>query len=125
MSSTDNGGNWYQLSDAAALPSPALLVYRSRVEENIRRMLAMAGGPQHLRPHLKTHKMPDLVKLQLDFGITKFKCATVAEAEMAAEAGVKDLLLAYQPVGPAVQRVVELVRRFPHVIFSVIADDAA
>jgi len=125
MSSGASGGNWYLLADVAALPSPALLVYPQRVEENIRRMLALAGGPERLRPHIKTHKMPDLVKLQLDLGITKFKCATVAEAEMAAEAGARDLLLAYQPVGPAVKRVVELLQRFPQVHFSIIADDAA
>jgi D-serine deaminase-like pyridoxal phosphate-dependent protein len=125
MSPGDNGGNWYLLADAAALPSPALLVYPQRVKENIRRMLALAGGPERLRPHIKTHKMPDLVKLQLDLGITKFKCATVAEAEMAAQRGARDLLLAYQPVGPAVKRVVELLGRFPQVHFSIIADDAA
>lgn len=123
MTSVGSGGKWYELSDIAAVPSPALLVYRRRVEENIRRMVTLAGGAERLRPHLKTHKMPELLKLQVDMGITKFKCATVAEAEMAAGAGVSDLLLAYQPVGPAVQRVLQLLRRFPQVRFSVIADD--
>jgi D-serine deaminase-like pyridoxal phosphate-dependent protein len=124
MSSAETGANWYELADSDALPSPALLVYPQRVKENVRRMLAIAGGPQHLRPHIKTHKMPELVKLQLGLGVNKFKCATVSEAEMAAEAGVRDLLLAYQPVGPAIQRVVALMRRFPEVRFSVIVDDA-
>src|SRR2546430_16390276 len=35
---------WFEFKDVAALPSPALLVYRERVEENLRRMVAMAGG---------------------------------------------------------------------------------
>lgn len=116
--------NWYEFTDAAGLPSPALLVYSQRVEENVRRMLTLAGGPEQLRPHIKTHKMPDLVKLQLRLGVTKFKCATVAEAEMAAAAGAGDLLLAYQPVGPAIRRVIELLSRYPRTRFSVIADDA-
>jgi D-threonine aldolase len=115
---------WYEVDDVADIDSPALLVYPERVGENVRRMLAIAEGPQQLRPHIKTHKMPALVKLQLALGISKFKCATIAEAEMAAAAGAGDLLLAYQPVGPAVARFVELIRRFPKVRFSVIVDKA-
>lgn len=113
---------WYCLAQTGEIPSPALLVYRERVEENLRRMIAMAGGVAKLRPHLKTHKMPELIRLQVALGITKFKCATIAEAEMAAGCGVPDLLLAYQPVGPNVQRFVELVQSFPGTRFSVIGD---
>jgi D-serine deaminase-like pyridoxal phosphate-dependent protein len=68
--------------------------------------------------------MHEMIRLQRASGITKFKCATIAEVEMAAEAGVADLLLAYQPVGPNVHRTVELVRRFPQTKFSIICDDA-
>ena len=121
MSSGGIQATWYELASAPA--SPALLVYRSRVEENLRRMVALAGGAERLRPHIKTHKMPELVKLQLGLGVKKFKCATVAEAEMAVEAGAKDILLAYQPVGPAIQRILEMLRRFPQVDFSVVADN--
>jgi D-serine deaminase-like pyridoxal phosphate-dependent protein len=88
-------------------------------------MVAIAGIPERLRPHIKTHKMRELIELQLGLGIRKFKCATIAEAALAAETGVSDLLLAYQPVGPAVGRVAELVRRFPHVSLSVVCDDAS
>ncbi len=123
MNQSDNGARWYELADTSAMPSPALLVYPQRVAENLKRMLALAGGAERLRPHIKTHKMPELVKRQMELGISKFKCATIAEAEMAAEAGVRDLLLAYQPVGPAVRRVLELRAHFPHVQFSVVADN--
>ena len=116
---------WFEVADVGALPSPALLVYRERVEKNVRRMVAMAGGAERLRPHIKTHKMREMIELQLGLGITKFKCATIAEAEMAAGAGVPDLLLAYQPVGPNVRRLAELSGAFPHTKFSVICDDAA
>ena len=63
-------------------------------------MIAIAGGTRRLRPHVKTHKMAEVVRLQMALGITKFKCATIAEAEMVADCGVLDVLLAYQPVGP-------------------------
>jgi D-serine deaminase-like pyridoxal phosphate-dependent protein len=66
--------------------------------------------------------MPDLVKLELAKGIRKHKAATFAEAEMLAEAGVPDVLLAYNLVGPNIARAVEFRRRFPNVAFSVTAD---
>lgn len=116
--------NWYELSNADEVDSPGLLFYLERIRENIRRMIAMAGGPEHLRPHLKTHKTRELLQLQMEQGIRKFKCATIAEAEMAASVGVPDLLIAYQPVGPNVRRVVELFGRFPDTRFAVLFDDA-
>lgn len=115
---------WFAVRDADTVASPALLVYRERLEENLRRMLAVAGKADRLRPHIKTHKMREVIALQLAQGITKFKCATLAEAEMAAAAGVPDLLLAYPPVGPNVSQVLELARKFPGTTMSVIGDDA-
>jgi len=114
---------WFEFNDVADVPSPALLVYRDRVKENVRRMLAIARGPDRLRPHIKTHKMREVLDLQLAAGIKKFKCATIAEAELAAMAGVPDLLLAYQPVGPAIPRLIELIKAFPQTTFSAISDD--
>src|SRR5262245_56813352 len=96
--------NWFVLENDADVASPGLLVYPDRVEENIRRMIALVGNIERLRPHMKTHKMPDIIRLQLRHGIRRFKCATIAEAEMTAGAGAKDVLLAYQPVGPNVSR---------------------
>jgi D-serine deaminase-like pyridoxal phosphate-dependent protein len=106
------------------VPSPALLLYPERVEENIRRMVAMAGRVAQLRPHIKTHKLPQLVAMQLAHGVTKFKAATIAEVEMAATCGAPDVLLAYQPVGPNVHRLLELTHRFPKTEFSALVDDA-
>src|SRR6266542_6153099 len=73
---------------------------------------------------MQTHKMPEMIRLQLARGITKFKCATIAEAEMTASCGAADVLLAYQPVGPNLGRLVELVQQFPSTAFATIADDA-
>lgn len=114
---------WYIVSNADDIPSPALLVYPDRVQENIRRMIRMAGGVGRLRPHMKTNKLPEVIRMQMDQGITKFKCATIAEAEMVAACLAPDVLLAYQPVGPNVQRFIQLVRRFPNTQFSALADD--
>lgn len=115
---------WSQVINLGDVPSPALLIYPQRVEENLELTCRIAGGPERLRPHIKTHKMAEVVRMKLARGITKFKCATIAEAEMAAGCGVPDLLMAYQPVGPNVRRLVELIRAFPQTRFSTIADDA-
>jgi D-serine deaminase-like pyridoxal phosphate-dependent protein len=113
---------WYEISNAADIPSPALLVYPDRIEENLRRTVAAAGGAERLRPHVKTHKMPEVIRLCLAHGIRAFKAATIAEAEMTAAAGAADVLLAYPVVGPAAFRLAELVRRFPGTRIRGLAD---
>ena len=112
------GNAWYTVENVDTIPSPSLLIYPDRVEENIRRMIRVAGGVQRLRPHMKTNKLPEVIRMHLEQGITKFKCATIAEAEMIAACQAPDVLLAYQPVGPNVERFVELVKRFPATTFS-------
>ena len=116
--------DWHRLANPDEIPSPALLIYPDRVEENIRRMIAMAGTADRLRPHVKTHKLGEIVQLQLKAGITRFKCATIAEAEMLAQAGARDVLLANQLVGPNARRLAKLAGWFREVRFSTIADDA-
>ncbi|HET6880109.1 MAG TPA: D-TA family PLP-dependent enzyme [Pirellulales bacterium] len=116
---------WYVIDTDDKIPSPALVVYRERVAENLRRMITLAGGTERLRPHVKTHKMAEVVRMQLAAGIQKFKCATIAEAEMLTRAGATDVLLAYPVVGPNVGRLVKLVATFPQTRFSTLGDDAA
>jgi D-threonine aldolase len=116
---------WYLVENVADIPSPALLVYPDRVEQNIRRMIEIAGDVERLRPHVKTNKLREVVRMHLDQGITRFKCATIAEAEMAAVSGAPDVMLAYQPVGPNVKRFVRLVETFSGTQFSTVADDEA
>lgn len=113
----------YTIEDTSQIISPALLVFREILEENLNQMIAIAGDASRLRPHCKTHKMPDLVKLELSKGIQKHKAATFAEAEMLADAGVPDVFLAYNLVGPNIGRAVAFRKRFPNVTFSVTADD--
>jgi len=120
---TASPANWFSVANSVDVPSPSLLIYPDRAEENIRRMLAMVGGPTRLRPHMKTHKMPALIKMQLAAGITKFKCATIAEAEMTASCGAPDVLLGYQPVGPNAIRMLMLVQQYPQTKFAAVVDD--
>ncbi len=114
---------WYRVENAHEVASPSLLLYPDRIEENLRRMVAIAGGPERLRPHIKTHKLPELMALQLRLGITRFKCATIAEAEMAAQAGARNILLAYQLVGPNRGRWLRLLDTFPDTTFLTMVDD--
>lgn len=115
--------SWNAIKNIADLDSPALVVYPERVRENIRRAIARVGDIGNLSPHVKTHKSPEVSKMMLDAGIRKFKCATIAEAEMLAQAGAGDILLAYQPVGPKVNRLERLLREFPKVRWSCLIDD--
>ncbi|WP_025667322.1 D-TA family PLP-dependent enzyme [Aquimarina megaterium] len=114
---------WYEISDVENVISPSLIVYPDRIKENIKMMIQIAGGTDALRPHIKTHKIAEIIKLQLQYGISKFKCATIAEAKLLATCGVKDILLAIQPVGINIDRFFELILTFPNSKFSTIVDN--
>lgn len=115
--------NDLKLEHPEQVDSPALLVYPERVAQNIRRMIRLAGDPERLIPHVKTHKMPAIVKLQMDAGIRQFKCATIAEAEMLAETGVPGVLIAYQLPVTKVRRLLQLIRRYPETQFASLLDN--
>lgn len=104
------------------LESPSLVVMADQVRSNIDRMISTAGNVNRLRPHCKTHKMAAVIRLLLEAGIHKHKAATIAETEMLADAGASDVVLAYNPVGPNIQRIVRLAQKFPSVLFTVTAD---
>jgi D-serine deaminase-like pyridoxal phosphate-dependent protein len=113
----------YALENADEVDSPALLVYEERLNENLRRMVAQAGDPARLCPHVKTHKLPQVIARQIALGVRKFKAATIAEAEMCAASGAPHVLLAHAPVGPRAERLVALLRAFPSTEFAAIIDD--
>jgi D-serine deaminase-like pyridoxal phosphate-dependent protein len=113
---------WYRIKNEDEVFSPSLIIFTERVEENIRRMIQISGDVKMLRPHVKTHKMSEIVRLQIKHGISKFKCATIAEAEMVAECMASDILLAMQPVGPNIERFFRLKSAFLNTNFSCIAD---
>ena len=115
--------DWYVFKDVDKLDSPALVIYPERVKFNIALLIKMAGNPARLRPHIKTHKCKEAIVLQLAAGITKFKCATIAEAELLGICKAPDVLLAYQPVGEKIKRFIALTERYPGTLFSCLVDN--
>lgn len=113
---------WYRPGNEASIATPSILLYPDRIEENIRRMIAIAGSAERLRPHVKTHKIAELLKLQLQHGIEKFKCATLSEVAMVADAGGKDILLAYPLLGPSIELWFKLMDSYPESRLSLCVD---
>lgn len=114
---------WYEINNADGLDTPAIAIYIERVKKNIATLIASIDDVSRLRPHVKTHKSPEVTRLMLDAGVTKFKCATIAEAEMLALAEAPDVLLAYQPVGPKAKRLLSLIQKYPSTKFSCLVDN--
>ncbi|MES2063884.1 MAG: D-TA family PLP-dependent enzyme [Bacteroidota bacterium] len=114
---------WYTINNVDELDTPALIVYPDRVKYNISLVKSMIDDVSRLRPHVKTHKSIDVTHLMLNADITKFKCATIAEAEMLGMAEAPDVLLAYQPTGPKLKRFVQLIKAYPQTIFSCLIDN--
>jgi D-serine deaminase-like pyridoxal phosphate-dependent protein len=112
------------LADPDSIASPALVFFPDRIRANLLRALAIAGSPNRLRPHMKTHKTREIVRMELDLGITKHKCATLAEAALLADCGAPDVLIAFPLVGPNIARFVSLVEKYPATRFAAIADAA-
>ena len=113
----------YRLDDAKDILSPSILVFHDVMRRNLAKTVEIAGDVARLRPHCKTHKIREIAEIQVGQGITKHKCATFAEAEMLVQAGATDVFLAYNMVGPNIQRACEFRKKFSAVEFSVTADD--
>ena len=115
--------DWFKLENTHEISTPSLVVFPKRILHNIKLMIEIAGGTESLRPHIKTHKMSEIIKMQIDNGINKFKCATITEAELLAKSGAKDILLAIQPTGKNISRFISLIEIYPESIFSTIVDN--
>jgi D-serine deaminase-like pyridoxal phosphate-dependent protein len=112
--------------------SPALVIYLDRVRENLRRVIAYAGGNvDRWRPHIKTTKIPEIFVEMMRAGVRNFKCATTREAQyllhVADHEGIRgvDLLLAYPLVGPSLRRLAHLARAHSNSRVSVLCEDPA
>lgn len=103
--------------------SPCLLVAPDIIRQNLQECIRIAGSVQRLRPHVKTHKTPEIVEMQLQMGIVKHKCATLSEAQMLAQTQASDVLLAYPLVGPSIARFCEMVGQFPKCRFTAVVED--
>ncbi len=115
--------DWYSITEPEKVLSPCLLFYPERILQNIQSMIAIAGSVERLRPHIKTYKCKEIIQLQVDAGITKFKCATFTEAALLADQGVKDILIAYPLVGPNQRIFVEFMHRYPEIKFAALIDN--
>jgi D-threonine aldolase len=115
--------SWYEVNDTSHLLSPCLLVYPDIIRRNIAASIAIVGSPDRLRPHVKTHKTAEIVKMGLEQGVTKHKCATLFEAAMLAECGVPDVMVAYPLVGPAIRKMAHLIEQFPGTQFRCVVDN--
>jgi D-serine deaminase-like pyridoxal phosphate-dependent protein len=95
------------------LPTPFLYVDLDRMRANVEGMAASARDlGVRLRPHAKTHKVPEIARMQIEAGATGITLAKVSEAEVFADAGIEDIFLAYQIVAPAqLARLVRLAER--------------
>jgi D-serine deaminase-like pyridoxal phosphate-dependent protein len=94
------------------LDTPCMLVDLERMEANIRRWQAkVSASGAALRPHVKTHKVPAIAKMQLAAGASGITVAKLAEAEVFMAHGCTDIFVAYPVVGQAKwRRAAELAR---------------
>lgn len=103
------------------LPTPALLIDMDVVRRNMERAadLARKAGKK-LRPHVKTHKLPELARMQIELGAVGVCAAKVSEAEVMADGGVRDILLANEIVGE--DKLARLTALAERVTVTVLAD---
>src|SRR5215217_7863956 len=105
------------------LDTPSVLIDLDRVEANLRRAqdYADAHGLK-LRPHIKTHKITEFARQQVELGAVGVTCQKLGEAEVMADAGIDDILLTFNLLGRAkLHRLVALARR---IRLSVTLDNA-
>src|SRR4051812_42861809 len=107
----------YTLKDPSQVFSPSLLFYKTLIARNIQNLVKRVGNPARLRPHVKTHKTKEIARMERDAGITKQKCATIAEAEMLAQVETPDILLSYPMLGPNCARFAKLIVKYPQSTF--------
>jgi len=95
------------------LDTPALLLDLDRLQANLDRVAQIARAADlKLRPHAKTHKSPHIAQLQLQRGAVGITVAKIGEAEVMADAGIQDIFIAHQIVGPQkIERLLALARR--------------
>lgn len=115
--------NWYLVEELEKTDTPALAIYLDRVKENIQLLTSMIDDTSRLRPHVKTHKTKEATLLMMAAGINKFKCATIAEAEMLGMCKAADVLLAYPVYGARLLRFVCLLEKYPATFYSCLIDN--
>ncbi len=102
-----------QSAPLTSLSTPALVVDLEMFEANVAAMASLLHGTgKTIRPHVKTHRTPELARRQIGGSAVGITCATVGEAEAMVEAGIDDVLIANEVVDPLkIARLVALGRR--------------
>ncbi len=104
----------YRLNHPERLDTPSFLVFEDLVHHNIREILRVCGIPDRVVPHAKTHKSAAVLRLQMEAGFSSFKVATMREAELLADNGVKEIIVSYPVMHPEkISRFVGLSQRYP------------
>ncbi len=95
------------------IETPALVVDLDLMEKNMDKMMEfLSRGTVGIRPHAKSHKTPQIAKMQMDRGALGITCAKLGEAEAMADGGIKDIMIASQVVGTGkIKRAVVLSKR--------------
>ncbi len=104
----------YRLENENDIASPALIYYPDIIRANTRKAIFIARSPGRLWPHMKTHKMAEMIDMQMEMGITRFKCATIAELDLVCSRGAAHALLAYPLVGPNIRRFLDTAAKYPN-----------
>lgn len=113
----------YELKEADSILTPALLIYPDIVEQNITATLRMVGNdPNRWRPHIKTAKIPAVLRLLINRGVHSFKCSTTLELLTACQAGADDVLMAFAAMGANARRVRDIAEDFPQTKVSVLIE---
>ncbi|MBI2320720.1 MAG: DSD1 family PLP-dependent enzyme [Chloroflexi bacterium] len=107
------------------LDTPCLLLDLDRLERNLDAMARFfADKPVRLRPHAKTHKTPNVARMQLERGAVGICCAKLGEAEVMAAGGISGILVTTEVVGPAkIRRLIGLAQQAS--VITVVDDAAA
>src|SRR5215208_6445390 len=106
-----------------ALDTPCVIVDLTLLERNIAEMAALAYETQvALRPHVKTHKTPQIAAMQLDAGAVGLTCAKVGEADVLADAGFTDLFVCFPIVTEAKARRLAALAARPGMALSTIVE---
>ena len=103
------------------LDTPALVIEAQSMQQNILRMAEVAATERvALRPHVKTHKIPTIARLQREAGAAGITVAKVSEAEVMADGGLDDIFVAYPLVRETkIRRAIGLAKRGVRVIVGV------
>ena len=98
---------------AAEFGTPAVVIDLDRVDRNIARIQNICDAAViNNRPHIKTHKIPELALLQVQAGAKGITCQKLGEAEVMFDGGLDDILISYNLIGEArAARLAALVRR--------------